>query len=213
MHIDELWVAFGVKKQYCRYIAIQTIANKLGRENSRALPFFHAIDITGCDTMSFLSSVGKKIAWFPRGYDLGNMPLSLSGETMKHLQRFVILLYDRTSQSTQVDHSRKVLFARGRQIDGIPPTEATLKEHVKRAVYQAGYCWGQTRVANQESWRMELQVKAQFPFLEVTSRSSQSMLRACQVWLQRKSCRRPCKCVSVSLPCTELCNCAATCYQ
>ena len=130
-----------------RYIAIQTIANKLGRENSRALPLFHAIDITGCDMMSFLSSVGKKIAWFPRGYDLGNMPLSLSDETMKHLQRFVILLYDRPSQSTQVDHSRKLLFATGRQIDCIPPTEATLKEHFKRAV---GYCWGQTLVANQE---------------------------------------------------------------
>ena len=78
------------------------------------------------------------------------MPLSLSDETMKHLQRFVILLYDRTSQSTQVDHSRKVLFATGRQIDRIPPTEATLKEHVKRALYQAGYFWGQTLVANQE---------------------------------------------------------------
>ena len=149
MHIDELWVAFGVKKQY-RYIAIPTIANKLGRENSRALPFFHAIDITGCDTIYFLSSVGKKVAWFPRGFDLGNMQLSLSDETMKHLQRFVILLYNRTSQSTQVDRSRKVLFATGRQIDCIPPTEATLKDHVKRAVYQAGYCWGQTLVANQE---------------------------------------------------------------
>ena len=72
--------------------------------------------------------------------DLGNMPLSLSDETMKHLQRFMILLYDRKSQSTQVDHSGKLLFANGRQIDRIPPTEAALKEHVNRAVYQAGYC-------------------------------------------------------------------------
>ena len=114
LHINELWVACGVKKHY-RYIAIHTIANKLGRENSRALPFFHAI--TACDAMSFLSSVAKKTAWevrkafpeFTKSFiDLGNLPLSLSEETMKHLQRFVILLYDKTSQITQVDHcSRK----------------------------------------------------------------------------------------------------------
>ena len=35
-------MAFGVKKHY-RYVAIQTIANNLGRENSRALPFVYAI--------------------------------------------------------------------------------------------------------------------------------------------------------------------------
>ena len=61
MHIDELWVAFAVKKRY-RYITIHMIANKFGRE---------------------------------------------------------------------------------------PQTEAALKEHIKRAVYQAGYCWGQTLIANQ----------------------------------------------------------------
>ena len=69
---------------------------------------------------------------------------------MKHLQRLVILLYDRTSQNKQVDHCRKLLFAKGRQIDHIPPTEAALKEYVKRAVYQAGCCWGQTLDANKE---------------------------------------------------------------
>ena len=69
---------------------------------------------------------------------------------MKHLQKFVILLYDRTGESTQVDHCRKLLFANGRQLDRIAPTEAALKEHVKCAVYQAGYCWGQTLIAIHE---------------------------------------------------------------
>ena len=64
------------------------------------------------------------------------MPLSLSNETMKHLQRLMILLYDRKSESTQVDHSRKLLFAKGRQIDRIPPTEAALKEHVTQSIVQ-----------------------------------------------------------------------------
>ena len=137
LSIDQLWIAFGVKKHY-RYIAIHAIANKLGLENSRALPFFHAL--TGCDTTSSFSSVGKKTAldtWkaFPEitdtFIDLGSMPLSLSDENMNHLQRFVLLLYVRTSECTRVDLCRKLLFAKGRQIDRIPPTEAALKEHIK----------------------------------------------------------------------------------
>ena len=68
---------------------------------------------------------------------------------MNHLQRFVLLLYDRTSECTRVDLCRKLLFAKGRQIDRIPPTEAALKEHIKRAVYQAGYCWGQSLALHQ----------------------------------------------------------------
>ena len=65
------------------------------------------------------------------------MPLSLSDENMNKLQRFVILLYERTSHCTQVDQCRKLLFAKERQLNHIPPTEAVLREHVKRAAYQA----------------------------------------------------------------------------
>ena len=56
---DELLIAFGVKTHY-RYIAVHTIANKLGRDKSRALPYFHAL--TGCETTSSFSNVGKKTA-------------------------------------------------------------------------------------------------------------------------------------------------------
>ena len=142
---------FGVKNQY-RYIAIRTIANKLGRENSRALPS-SLLSLAVIRCLFLAVSERKQLRKYEvtnTFIDPGNMPLSLSDETMKHLQRFLILLYDRKSQSTQVDHSRKLLFAKGRQIDRIPPTEAALKEHVNRAVYQAGYCWGQTLVVNQE---------------------------------------------------------------
>ena len=41
-------------------------------------------------------------------------------------------------------------FAKGRQKDRIPPTETALKEHIKRAVYLVGYCWGQTFVVHQQ---------------------------------------------------------------
>ncbi len=32
---------------------------------------------------------------------------------------------------------------KSRQIETIPPTEAALLEHTKRATYQAGHCWSQ----------------------------------------------------------------------
>lgn len=56
--LEELWIAFGVKKNY-RIIPTHTTANCLGPEKTTALLFFH--DLSGCDTSSF-SSVGKKTA-------------------------------------------------------------------------------------------------------------------------------------------------------
>lgn len=224
LSVDELWIAFGVKKHY-RFIAVHTIANRLGREKAKALPFFHAV--TGCDTSSSFSSVGKKTAWdtwtaFPEITEtfisLSSMPLSISDENMNKLQRFVILLYDRTSQCTQVNQSRKLLFAKGRQLDRIPPTEAALSEHVKRATYQAGFCWGQALVAQQQlpspgDWGWEKSSDDQWvPFWT----SLPEAAKVCKELIKcgcRKACRPPCKCLSVSLPCTELCNCAGTCYQ
>ena len=60
------------------------------------------------------------------------------------LEHFVVLLYDRTSSTIQVNEARKQIFTqKGRSIDSIPPTQAALIEHTKRAAYQAGHVWGQ----------------------------------------------------------------------
>ena len=63
----------------------------------------------------------------------------------------MVLLYDRTSTQVLVNQARKELFTqKGRTIDGLPPTQAALIEHTKRAVYQAVHCWGQLMVAAPE---------------------------------------------------------------
>ncbi|KAJ8395935.1 hypothetical protein AAFF_G00026430 [Aldrovandia affinis] len=62
---------------------------------------------------------------------------------MRIIERFVILLYDRTSKCTDIDKARRKLFARKNNVQLIPPTKAALEEHVKRAVYQGGHVWGQ----------------------------------------------------------------------
>ena len=55
----ELWVAFGVGKHF-RYIHVNAICIKLGKDISRSLPVFHAF--SGCDTTSCFYGIGKKTA-------------------------------------------------------------------------------------------------------------------------------------------------------
>ena len=116
--------------------------------------------------------------------DNGSMPLSLSDESLIHLQRFVILLYDRTSECSRVDQCIEQLFSKGRQIDRIPPTEAALKEHIKRTVYQVGVLLGSNLCCTSavtEPWRMGM---GKTPrrllgcFLDATSQSSKGVQRA-----------------------------------
>ena len=54
-------------------------------------------------------------------------------------ERFVVLMFDRSSAATGVDGARLDLFARKqRPYNSIPPTQAALREHAKRVAYQAG---------------------------------------------------------------------------
>ena len=62
---------------------------------------------------------------------------------MPDLERFVVLLYHKTSSKLEVNESHFELFpAMERQIDNIPPTAAALVEHTKRAVLHANI-WNQ----------------------------------------------------------------------
>ena len=74
------------------------------------LPVFHAL--TGCDTVSAFSGRSKKTAWntwevFPEVTEAFE-DLLLIQATMALLERFVVLLYDRTSDIINVNEARKV---------------------------------------------------------------------------------------------------------
>ena len=57
---------------------------------------------------------------------------------MNIIERYIVLLYDRTSKLGDVNECRRVLFAKkGRSNENLPPTKDALIQHVKRAVYQA----------------------------------------------------------------------------
>ena len=114
--------------------------------------------ISGCDTVSAFSGIGKKTAWqvwtsmenlHPLFNRLSNAPTEITSQDMDALERFVIVLYSKTCSVSRVNEARKILFAHGnRHIENIPPTVAALTQHVKRAVYQAGHVWGQAHICN-----------------------------------------------------------------
>ena len=149
LNIEELWVAFGTAKRF-RYIPAHEIAVSLGPDMSQALPMFHAY--TGCDTVSSFYTRGKKTAWdtwkifeevTPTFLALSAGPAEVTDEDIAMLERFTIVLYDRTSSMMNIDEARQLLFTKkGRAMDAIPPTRAALVHHIKRAVYQGGHYWG-----------------------------------------------------------------------
>ena len=107
--IQELWVAFG-RGRHFRYIPAQEIATSLGPDKSRSLPIFHAH--TGCDTVSSFGRKGKKSEWetwkvfegaTPTFLALYSGQAEITDDNVAVLERFTILLYDRTSDLTNIE--------------------------------------------------------------------------------------------------------------
>ena len=68
---------------------------------------------------------------------------------MPQIERFIVLMYDKASECSTVNGVRKDLFARkGRSLESIPPTSASLLQYVKRSAYHSGYQWGHFLVAS-----------------------------------------------------------------
>lgn len=222
LSIDELWVAFASGKTF-RYLPAHEMAVALGPEKSVALPFLHAF--SGCDTVSSFAGRGKRTVWdiwktyqevTPAFVTLGSTPSSVDAQ-MEVLERFVVLLYDRTSSVEKVNEARKQLFSqKGRQMDGLPPSRAALEEHTKRAAYQAGHVWAQMinavpKLPSPSEWgwlqRNTGGWEVKWTVLPEASRACRQLLRCgC-----KKGCRGQCKCVKAALPCTALCLCGGLC--
>ena len=101
--------------------------------------------------------VGKKTAWnvwethneiIAAFYELHNAAEQIAEETEASLEYFTILLYDMIATGWFFyQWSQKELFIhKGHQMSGLPPTNAALLQHMKRAVLQGGNYWGCTTV-------------------------------------------------------------------
>ena len=106
--IKELWISFGTGKNH-KILPTHRYASALGPVRSRILPIFHAL--TGSDTTSFFARHGKKTAWntwetYPevtRAFvELASGPSSITDETLATIERFIVLMYDRTSTLDKV---------------------------------------------------------------------------------------------------------------
>ena len=142
-------------------------------------------------------------------------------EQLPTLERYVIIMYDRSNTCKEVNEARRDLFTRkGRHIEGIPPTADALRLHTKRCAYQAGHCWGKALVPShplscpsERGWvRSASQVwEPLFMTLPEASQSCQELLKCgCK---SDKGCTRRCKCVRSELQCTALCNCSGLCER
>ena len=134
---DELWVILGTGS-HLRSIAIHDLMAKMDSRYCSSLPIFHAL--TGCDTVSF-SGRGKKMVWATwRAFlevtdafiELERMPSTVSEESMSWLERFVVVMYDNTSDTMEIHEARKQLFAhKGRTLKDIHYTKAAVKQYIK----------------------------------------------------------------------------------
>ena len=114
-------------------------------------------DVTQCQALEaeatgLHGTPGKPMNMSPSICALAVCPSSETIEKwLQPLERIVVLLYDRTRCQEYVNEARKELFTqKGREIDALPPTQAALVQHTKRAAYQAGHCWSQAMIGNPE---------------------------------------------------------------
>ena len=86
--------------------------------------------------------------WYPLTdalISVSDRPLAVPADCFSEIQRFVVLLYSRSSPLSLVNERHQELFCQStRQITNIPPTEDSLMQHTKRAILQAGHCWAET---------------------------------------------------------------------
>ncbi|KAG0730243.1 hypothetical protein GWK47_028666 [Chionoecetes opilio] len=86
------------------------------------------------------------------------------------LERFTVVIYDKTSPLVSVNEARKELFCqKNRTMENIPPTQQALLQHTKRAVYQAGI-WTTCHQAQQQTptaegcgWTLDAETKSWVP--------------------------------------------------
>lgn len=176
--------------------------------------------------VSFFAGKGTKTSWdtwnnfnevTPAFCASASAPSTIE-EWVAPLERFVILLYNRTISQTCINQARKYIFCqKARGIDCLPPTGAALVQHIKQATYQAGHCWSQMDIVvpelpSPQDWgwiKQEVGWATFWTDIPEATKVCRELLRCgC-----KKGCTGRCKCVKAELPCIALCACDGCCSQ
>ena len=145
---------------------------------------------------------------------LMSMPEDIDDNSMAVIERFVFLLYDRTSSVTGVNNARQEFFSKkSRNLDSILPSQAALVQHTRRAVLQAGFIWSQSHLKHQvvpcpSAWGCK----------EMGRRGNQSgrlfprpKTAAMNVFIVAARKDAEDTCLRANLDCTGLCYCGGNC--
>ena len=227
LNLKELWIEF-CSGQNQVYYPIHILYNSLGPSKSRGLLFFHSL--TGTDQTSYFANCRKKSAWttWCNFDEVTETFIKLSftpsledvKDAMPVLERFVVLMYDKTSNCLDVNNCRRNLFVKkGRAMDALPPTSAALLQHSFRAAYQAGHVWRQSLIAQQqlpppENWGWKKAGESYIPHWTDLGEAAIALreLTKCSC-NPEKGCSGRCKCAKAELTCTELCKCNGDCER
>jgi len=217
----EIIIISGTKSR-SRTISIRKICEKLGTEVCHTLPSIHAL--TGCDTVSTFVGKGKKKAFDmitlnpevrSRVRVLGE-EIPSRDEHLTRVEKVVCALYG-DNDSHSINDTRFKLFCKNQHLQShqLPPTNAALMKHLKRANYQA-FIWKNAlmpTIPNQtpegEGWRL-IDSKLQIDWTSLPPAPEGVMLSVCCACKGTCDTRR-CSCLKNNLPCTDACSCPDEC--
>ena len=141
--LADIWVAFGMGRKN-RFYHINTICASFGEPQSRLLQYFMLF------LVSAFNGKGKKSVW--QAWQINKevtetfmylvchpfQQLDLDDDHFQKLERLTVILYDKTSNLTCINGTRRELFChKNKAMNKLPPTKDVLLQHVRRAVYQA----------------------------------------------------------------------------
>ncbi|KAK5642536.1 hypothetical protein RI129_008703 [Pyrocoelia pectoralis] len=184
---------------------------------AKCLPAFHAL--TGCDTTSQFSGLGKKTCWrvFLTNYKLleqFGFERDLSEDVLKDIVKFVIRLYT-TCDDIGCINSLRGILASSKSINKLPPTLDSLRQHCLRAHYQTKI-WLNSNVPRLERILPDLEssgwkfVDGKVEAILTTSPvlpEDTSVLSTCNC---KKGCTGPlCSCKKKNICCIGSCKCMA----
>ncbi|CAH3046145.1 unnamed protein product, partial [Porites lobata] len=173
--LKELWVSYGTGKNH-QILPANLFAKALGLTKSKCLPIFHALMLPGA-------------------------PYNISDDNLCTIERFIILIYDRTSHLSKVNDARKYLFTKKGRREARCVSRRICATALKPPLSEPTN-WGWT--LGQES-----QLQPQWVTLPAAGASCKEQ-NHCGC---KKSCSKRCKCVKADPPCTPLCICDGQCIR
>ena len=225
LELQELWIAFGVGNHF-RYLPIHKITTSLTQQQCETLPFFMLSQGVILFHTGFAEKERRQLSKYGSQI-LKSLKSSLSYQLLKirSLKNNVVSWSNLWLSCTAVqacprqtvNEARQALFAQGnKSIENIPPTQAALAQHIKRAAYQTSHVWGQALEYMQElpcsaQWEWQQSPEDWSPKWTILAEAS----KACSELIScgcKRAFRGLCKCTEANLPCTALCSCAGSCY-